>query len=157
MDISTGLGLAFGAVVLVALIMMGGDLRMFLDLHAFIVIFGGATAATLTIDPATTGDAGAYHCVATNACGQAVSDAALLSITPGLCRGDANCDGAIGLADIDRFVAGIPNNEAGWAAMFPGGSPPVGCTFANCDVNGNGNVGFDDIDPFVALIPSACP
>ena len=27
--------------------MMGGDLRMFLDLHAFIVIFGGATAATL--------------------------------------------------------------------------------------------------------------
>ena len=26
---------------------MGGDLRMFLDLHAFIVIFGGATAATL--------------------------------------------------------------------------------------------------------------
>jgi chemotaxis protein MotA len=47
MDISTGLGLAFGGVVLVALIMMGGDLRMFLDLHAFIVIFGGATAATL--------------------------------------------------------------------------------------------------------------
>jgi len=47
MDISTGLGLAFGGVVLVALILMGGDLRMFLDLHAFIVIFGGATAATL--------------------------------------------------------------------------------------------------------------
>jgi chemotaxis protein MotA len=47
MDISTGLGLAFGGVVLVTLIMMGGDIRMFLDLHAFIVIFGGATAATL--------------------------------------------------------------------------------------------------------------
>ena len=47
MDISTGLGLAFGGVVLVTLIMMGGDLRMFVDLHAFIVIFGGATAATL--------------------------------------------------------------------------------------------------------------
>jgi chemotaxis protein MotA len=47
MDISTGLGLAFGAAVLVTLIMMGGDIRMFLDLHAFIVIFGGATAATL--------------------------------------------------------------------------------------------------------------
>ena len=44
---STGLGLAFGGIVLVTLIMMGGDLRMFLDLHAFIVIFGGATAATL--------------------------------------------------------------------------------------------------------------
>lgn len=47
MDISTGLGLAFGGAVLVTLIMMGGDLRMFVDLHAFIVIFGGATAATL--------------------------------------------------------------------------------------------------------------
>src|SRR5258707_9346191 len=47
MDLSTGLGLAFGVVVLVTLIMMGGDLGMFLDVHAFIVIFGGATAATL--------------------------------------------------------------------------------------------------------------
>src|SRR4051812_18195942 len=47
MDLSTGLGLAFGGIVLVTLIMMGGDLRMFLDLHACIVIFGGATAATL--------------------------------------------------------------------------------------------------------------
>jgi len=47
MDLSTGLGLAFGGAVLVTLIMMGGDLRMFVDLHAFIVIFGGATAATL--------------------------------------------------------------------------------------------------------------
>src|SRR6185295_11876606 len=47
MDLSTGLGLAAGAVVLCALIMMGGDLRMFLDLHAFIVIFGGSFSATL--------------------------------------------------------------------------------------------------------------
>ncbi len=47
MDIATGLGLVAGGVVLVALIMMGGDLRMFLDMHAFIVIFGGASAATL--------------------------------------------------------------------------------------------------------------
>ena len=30
MDISTGLGLAFGGFVLVTLIMMGGDLKMFL-------------------------------------------------------------------------------------------------------------------------------
>src|SRR6478735_4835018 len=47
MDISTGLGLAFGCFVLVSLILMGGDLKMFLDTHAFIVIFGGSTAATL--------------------------------------------------------------------------------------------------------------
>ena len=47
MDLSTGLGLVFGLVVLCSLILMGGDLGMFLDVHAFIVIFGGATAATL--------------------------------------------------------------------------------------------------------------
>ncbi|MDC7787177.1 MotA/TolQ/ExbB proton channel family protein [Rhodoplanes sp. TEM] len=47
MDISTALGLISGLIVLVTLIMMGGDLRMFLDIHAFIVIFGGAFAATL--------------------------------------------------------------------------------------------------------------
>jgi chemotaxis protein MotA len=47
MDIATGLGLIAGAIVLVALILMGGNLGMFLDSHAFIVIFGGSFAATL--------------------------------------------------------------------------------------------------------------
>ena len=47
MDISTGLGLVAGAIVLCSLILMGGDLGMFVDSHAFIVIFGGAAAATL--------------------------------------------------------------------------------------------------------------
>ena len=47
MDISTALGLLAGLIVLATLILMGGDLRMFVDIHAFIVIFGGAFAATL--------------------------------------------------------------------------------------------------------------
>src|ERR671928_1445228 len=47
MDITTAIGLLAGAIVTVSLIMMGGDLRMFMDMHAFIVIFGGAFAATL--------------------------------------------------------------------------------------------------------------
>src|SRR5262247_4274514 len=47
MDIATGLGLIAGAIVLVTLILMGGDLRMFVDYHAAIVIFGGSFAATL--------------------------------------------------------------------------------------------------------------
>jgi len=47
MDIATGLGLLAGAAVLAALIMLGGDLRIFADLHAFIVIFGGSFAAML--------------------------------------------------------------------------------------------------------------
>jgi flagellar motor component MotA len=36
-----------GAVVLCTLILMGVDIRMFLDVHAAIVIFGGSFAATL--------------------------------------------------------------------------------------------------------------
>jgi chemotaxis protein MotA len=47
MDIATGLGLLAGAAVLLTLILMGGDVRMFVDAHAFIVIFGGSFAATL--------------------------------------------------------------------------------------------------------------
>ena len=47
MDIATGLGLISSAVVLVTLILMGGELGMFLDYHAAIVIFGGSFAATL--------------------------------------------------------------------------------------------------------------
>jgi chemotaxis protein MotA len=47
MDIATGLGLIAGGAVIVTLILMGGDLRMFYDIHAIIIIFGGSFAATL--------------------------------------------------------------------------------------------------------------
>ncbi|MEA2933908.1 MAG: chemotaxis protein MotA [Variibacter sp.] len=47
MDIATGLGLLAGVVVIVTLILMGGDFRMFYDIHAIIIIFGGSIAATL--------------------------------------------------------------------------------------------------------------
>src|SRR6516165_9798164 len=47
MDISTGLGLLAGAVVVLTMIFMGGDLRMFINDHAMIIIFGGSFAATL--------------------------------------------------------------------------------------------------------------
>src|SRR5246127_1018372 len=47
MDIATSLGLIAGAIVLCTLILMGGDLRMFVDAHAAVVFFGGSFAATL--------------------------------------------------------------------------------------------------------------
>jgi len=47
MDIATAVGLVAGAVVIITLILMGGDLRMFYDIHAIIIIFGGSFAATL--------------------------------------------------------------------------------------------------------------
>src|SRR5215470_14557898 len=47
MDIATGLGLIAGTAVVCTLILLGGDFRMFYDMHAIIVIFGGSFAATL--------------------------------------------------------------------------------------------------------------
>jgi chemotaxis protein MotA len=47
MDLSTGIGLLAGVGVIVTLILMGGDLGMFYDVHAVIIIFGGSISATL--------------------------------------------------------------------------------------------------------------
>src|SRR5713226_5395398 len=47
MDIATGLGLIAGVAVVCTLILLGGDFRMFYDMHALIVIFGGSFSATL--------------------------------------------------------------------------------------------------------------
>ena len=47
MDIATSLGLLSGVGVVSLVILMGGDLHMFVSEHAFIVIFGGSFAATL--------------------------------------------------------------------------------------------------------------
>ena len=47
MDIATSIGLLAGLIVVSTLILMGGDFRMFYDIHAIIVIFGGSFAATL--------------------------------------------------------------------------------------------------------------
>jgi chemotaxis protein MotA len=53
MDITTAVGLVAGAVVLCAMILMGGDLHMFVSEHAILVIFGGAFSATLIRFPLT--------------------------------------------------------------------------------------------------------
>ena len=47
MDIATSLGLAAGIGVIGLVILMGGDLHMFVSEHAAILIFRGCTAATL--------------------------------------------------------------------------------------------------------------
>src|SRR3984957_9494484 len=53
MDIATSLGLVAGATVVVTLMLMGGDLRMFVSDHAVIIIFGGSFSATLIRFPLT--------------------------------------------------------------------------------------------------------
>ena len=47
MDITTAIGLIAGAIVIATLILLGGDFRMFYDVHAIIIIFGGSIAATM--------------------------------------------------------------------------------------------------------------
>jgi chemotaxis protein MotA len=47
MDITTTIGLLAGMSVIGTLILMGGDFRMFYDIHAVIIIFGGSISATL--------------------------------------------------------------------------------------------------------------
>ncbi|MGL5166718.1 MAG: motility protein A [Afipia sp.] len=47
MDIATGAGIIIGLAVLTTLVLMGGDFRIFYDVHAIIIIFGGSFAATL--------------------------------------------------------------------------------------------------------------
>src|SRR4051812_33836123 len=54
MDIATGIGLVFGFAVFIFLMMDGGGLMMFISEHAGIVIFGGATAATMIRFPFST-------------------------------------------------------------------------------------------------------
>jgi chemotaxis protein MotA len=54
MDLTTALGLAAGATVVITLILLGGDLRTFYDMHAIIIIFGGSFAATLIRFPLVT-------------------------------------------------------------------------------------------------------
>ncbi len=47
MDIATGAGLLAGLAVITTLILLGGDFRIFYDLHAIIIIGGGSLAATM--------------------------------------------------------------------------------------------------------------
>jgi len=54
MDIATALGLVAGIVVITAMVLMGGDLHMFISEHAMIIIFGGSISATLIRFPLAT-------------------------------------------------------------------------------------------------------
>src|SRR5271170_851768 len=47
MDIMTGVGLASGILVVAVMMLLGGDLHIFVSDHAVIIIFGGSIAATM--------------------------------------------------------------------------------------------------------------
>jgi chemotaxis protein MotA len=47
MDIMTGVGLVAGIIVIATMMLLGGDVHMFISEHAVIIIFGGSIAATM--------------------------------------------------------------------------------------------------------------
>jgi len=47
MDIMTSVGLVLGTIVIATLMLLGGDLGMFVSDHALIIIFGGSISATM--------------------------------------------------------------------------------------------------------------
>jgi chemotaxis protein MotA len=47
MDITTSIGLLAGTIVVSVMVLLGGDLHMFISEHAIIIIFGGSISATL--------------------------------------------------------------------------------------------------------------
>ena len=47
MDIMTSVGLVSGIIVITVMVLLGGDLHMFVSEHAMIIIFGGSIAATM--------------------------------------------------------------------------------------------------------------
>ena len=47
MDIMTGVGLVCGIIVVSVMILMGGDLHMFISEHAALIVIGGSIAATM--------------------------------------------------------------------------------------------------------------
>jgi chemotaxis protein MotA len=47
MDIMTGVGLVTAFIVIATMMLLGGDVHMFISEHAIIIIFGGSIAATM--------------------------------------------------------------------------------------------------------------
>jgi hypothetical protein len=77
----------------------------------------GATSGTLTLAAPSVTDAGVYDCVATNACGNATSDAAMLTVTPLL---------TIERQPVDQYVGvDAPVSFAVQVEAIPGCETPV--------------------------------
>jgi len=74
-------------------------------------VIPGATSASYTIDPVSSGDAGSYNCVVTNACGSATSNGATLTVNtvPVITNGPDNqaaCEGGSATFSVTAAGAG---------------------------------------------------
>lgn len=94
----------------------------------------GETSALLELDGLTFDDAGAYTCVASNACGGEVSDSATLEV----CIADFDCTGAVDGDDLLEYFGAWDQNDA------------------VCDVDASGGVDGDDVIVFMGAWESGC-
>lgn len=103
----------------------------------------GATSSMLTLTNAQPADAGAYDCVITNDCGEAVSATATLTVLNGACPWDVNLDGTVGLMDLGAVLGA-------WGSTSP---PAPGAL----DLDGSGVIDLGDVAALMAHWGAACP
>jgi hypothetical protein len=88
---------------------------------------------------------------ATDCVGTYMGDGSVCTPNPccaGQLKGDANCDGAVNVFDIDPFVLALTSPEA-WQGTYQG----AGCSFLCVnDCNDDGDVNVFDIDAFVQYL-----
>lgn len=113
----------------------------------------GAATGSLTISSLSAADvAQSYTCVVTNACGNATSDAASITLLPAYsqacggpgCNADVNQDGVIDQGDVDAFIN-----------LVAGGDNPYNF---DADFNHDGVADQGDVDALINVIAGgACP
>lgn len=96
-----------------------------------------ASTPTLELAAVNCSDAGVYDCVITDACGQSVSDPAVLSVEP-CCPADLNDDGAVNFFDVQDFLNA-------YAASHP-----------DADWNNDGAFNFFDVQGFLNDYAAGC-
>ncbi|MFN0131438.1 MAG: immunoglobulin domain-containing protein [Phycisphaerales bacterium] len=112
----------------------------------------GATAATYVINPATVGASGTYVCVATNACGSATSNPAVLIVEPGPIitqqpQSVVVQSGAAATFAVTTSSAGVSYQWRMDGALIPG---------ANAAIYAIPVVGPSDVGGYSCLLVNAC-
>lgn len=104
-------------------------------------VLSGTTSNELTISNVGDADAGQYSVVVNGPCSQILSSAALLSVRPPNCIGDADGSGTVSFADITSVLSSF---GATGASFIPG------------DADGNGVVNFSDISAVLSNFGANC-
>ncbi len=101
----------------------------------------GSGTISLSLTGLVAGGSGTFRCVASNACGDATSSAATVSICDR--PADTNCDGGVNLSDLSTLLTNF--GTAGGASQQQG------------DVNGDGDVNLTDLSLMLATFGVTCP